>query len=776
MLDTNSPFDDPNEDDPQDQQREFLESISSITNRLEKEATRRIGRRQTKERQWIEDLEQYHGRYDQATETRLNNKDKPRSSLFINLTRPKTDAMAARLQDLLFPTDDQNWEIQPTPIPELSDGAQEAQSALRKLEEKLKKQKDDAEQQAAAQNGQVDPSTVAEINRLQEAADVIKRHAADLNKQLDEARSRADLMSRQIDDQLIECQYNAVMRDVIDDACKIGTGVAKGPVTGDKVRKGWKLSQTVDEFGNSVSDFTLQVGGEDTPAMRYVDIWNFFPDPDARTIDESNGVFERHLLNGKKLRAMAQLPGFSKDAIRELLKSKPKSAAPSYLADLRKITNSNQSITGEMYHVWEYSGPLDAEEMQVLALAMGDDQTAQEYADIDPLTEVNAVVWFCQGQVLKFGIYPYDSGEPMYSVFNLFKDEATIFGYGIPWVMRDPQRSLNAGWRAMMDNAAATAGPQIVVAEGVVDPEDGNWTIEPLKVWLAKEGIPQGNRAFDAFSIPSVQNEMGAIIRLSMEFIDLMTAMPSIAQGEQGTGITKTAQGMAILMNSANVTFRRIVKNFDDDVTTPNIRRFYDWNMQFNSNPDIKGDYQVDARGSGALMMREMQAQNTMTIMAQFGAHPIYGPMFKQRELLAQALKANSISVDQVLLSDDEIAAAQAKIADQQKQAMDAAAQAKGGGASGADPSIAQAEIELKRHQIDASVEMANLEAETRKMVAQSARDTAMMQMAEKMNMSIDKINADLQKTQMINDHKERSLAAEAAVAIQTGQHAGGAV
>jgi hypothetical protein len=71
---------------------------------------------------------QYHGRFDAATEAALKLTPE-KSRAIINMTRPKTKAWAARLSDLLFPADDKNWGVSPTPVPELTDKAKEAAAA-----------------------------------------------------------------------------------------------------------------------------------------------------------------------------------------------------------------------------------------------------------------------------------------------------------------------------------------------------------------------------------------------------------------------------------------------------------------------------------------------------------------------------------------------------------------------------------------------------------------------------------------------------------------------
>lgn len=681
----------------------------------------------------------------------------------MNRTRPKTDAMAARLIDLLFPTDDRNWGIQPTPVPTLTSQAEQAHRAAMDIAEQMKaiQQQQDA---AAAQEGGVDPNLAAAMQDLQAKADAVSEAIAMLEGQMDEARKRSELMEDEIADQLQECGYNAVMRDVIEDAAKLGTGVCKGPVTGDRIRKGWKKKvQLATDGGQPVEDFQLEHSDVDQPAMRRVDPWSFFPDMSVRDIGDGEGVYERHLMNPKQLRALAKRSGVDPDAVRRLLLGKATTSAPSYVASLRSLNDSATNISADVYHVFEYTGPLMSEEMATLAEAFRDESTLSEMKEVDPLDEVQAVILFCQGEILKFGIYPFDSGECMYSVFSLLKDESTVFGYGVPWMMEHPQRAINAAWRAMLDNAGMSAGPQLVVSKSLIEPANGDWSMTPRKTWWANEALPQNSRAFDVFNIPSQQGDLAAIVALAEKEIDEMTSMPKIAQGEQGNEVTKTAQGMSILMNSAGVVFRRIVKNFDDDMTVPNIRRLYDFNMQHSGKDYIKGDYNVDARGSSVLLVREMQSQNLLALAMQFSAHPVFGPMLKDREMLRMVFKAFMVPADQVMLSDQEIdtitlkAQAMASAMVQQQMAQQQQPQA------GQDPDYLKAELALREKEID-----------SKERIAQMNHESAMMQLAEKMNMNVDQLQAKLKMSSDKIASDERKFAVEVAGTRQMGPTGGG--
>jgi len=176
------------------------EKMREIVGRHEAETTSRIAKRTSLETRWIEDLEQYHGRYDSATAQNLYDTD--RSQLFINYTRPKTDALAARLKDLLFPTDDKNWGINPTPVPTLSDNAEAAaQRARQKQEEALA-----AQEQAAAAAEALPPEAPPgeepppETVEAEQQAGQLQQVAEAKTAEADEAKQAAGMLAARLEE------------------------------------------------------------------------------------------------------------------------------------------------------------------------------------------------------------------------------------------------------------------------------------------------------------------------------------------------------------------------------------------------------------------------------------------------------------------------------------------------------------------------------------------------------------------------------------------------
>ena len=746
-------------EEPQEPSDEIREAVKVFVHRLQRLADRRVVQREPIEERWIEDLLQYHGRYDHATAAKM--KDDNQSKLFVNVTGPKTRAYAARLYDMMFPTDDRNWGIKPSPVPELQLDHEDRQKAASEAGLALRQAEIDSGKGTPQQDMGQSPRLVAlqmEAQRLQALAD-------ETAAILDVAKRKSDLMQAEIEDKLKACRYQPQCRDVIDWSCKIGSGIMKGPVTGTKMNARWGQESGPIDLATgkpTPGEWGVKHSPDNAPAFIAVDPWSYFPDMDSGpNVQDGEGDLVRHLMNKKALRALARRPNFDQDAIRRLLQGTPFGTLPNYLSELREISGDQRGVDAESWQVWEYSGPITAEELRDVSLMRGDAEMLQDVEEADPLEEINVCLWFCQGELLYFGPYPMDSGETVYSVFCLEKDETSPFGYGIPYLLRHPQKAINAGWRLMLENAPLSSGPQVVVNKSIIEPADGDWTLKPRKVWIAKEGLPVGHRAFDLFDIPNRQGDLQAIIELAMRFTDIESGVSQIAQGDQDTPMTKTVGGMAMLQNASNIVSRRAVRNFDDDLTEPNIRRIYHWLMQHSPKDEIKGDYEVDVRGSSVLLVRELQQTNLMVLASSVGTDPEYGLMLKKSQLLRKIVGSMLIPADELVKSDTEIAEALAQMQEQ------AAAAAGAGGAPQADPELEGEKLAVMREKMASEEAIASMKVDAERYVAKLRYDATMESVASGLNMKVDDLEAKLQDKREERSAKERIAGAEFAMTMR---------
>jgi hypothetical protein len=607
-LEANEAYESPEEEGAE----QLAEKLQAFGFGLQRLAQEQVGIRQVIEDRWLADLEQYMGQYDAETKGRLAKSSG--SQAFVNITRSKTTVAEARLSDMLFPSDDKNWGIQPTPVPEL-------------------------ERLASIGLSQYDRNGVPVSASVMYSPDDIARSGW-AKRQLDEARKRAEAMAKEIDDQLVEAKYHQVARDVIHDACLFGTGIIKGPVIINRTRKMWQ------QVAGAVHQ--LQVVNEFRPGVEHVKIWDFFPDMSASKIEECAFIFERRYVTKKQLIELAKRPGYLTDQIRQVIAESPRMVASvggTYIARMRELSGLQANLDDHRYELWEYHGPVEKDNLRMCGCEVDDDE----------LTEIEAVVAFINGRVIKADLNPLETNESPYSTFCFEDDDTSVFGVGVPYLLRNEQKIVNAAWRMTLDNAALSTGPQIVVNRELVVPSDNAWDLKAKKVWWLLDPEKDVRAVFDAFEINSHQAELTDIFDRARELADEVTSLPMLAQGEQGEA-PDTLGGTSILMNAANVVLRRVVKQFDDGITRPFIGRMYDWNMQNSEKEEIKGDFEVDARGSSALMVKETQTQALQNLLMIAEREP-YKDLTKHAALYRKTVEAQHLNADDIVKTDKELEA-----------------------------------------------------------------------------------------------------------------------
>lgn len=689
------------------------------------------------DKRWLEDEDQYNAKdnvnraasqmmtsVEQGYPVTTQNAKPHRSTVFIGMTRQKTNAAEARVADILLPTDDRNWGIQPTPQPYVTSMTQDEAMA-------------------------VDPRTQRPVMG-EDGRPLRKKDVARAVMKL--AKKKAEAMQTEIEDQLVECDYNGELRKMIHDAAVLGTGVIKGPVATNRSRKAWQ--PYTDGTGEQVHQ--LEIVEETSPATFRVDPRNCFPDPGCgESIHNGKGLYEREQLTGKQVRDLAKQPGFMKAQLRKVLEEGPKRAAV-----FQELKDDDQrDVARATYEMWTYWGEVDHEDLQAAGVKVGEK---------DELRSISACVVMINNTVVKAFLNPLEGGDIPYDFYVWEKVADSVWGYGIPHLMRAQQRVLNAAWRQMMDNAGVSSGPQIVIKPSAIQPADKQWQLSSRKIWYATDDLDDVSKAFATFEFDSHQGELANIIKMATELADQETGVPTIMQGEKGAA-PDTVGGMQMLMNSANVVLRRLVKQFDDMVTKPHIRRYYDYNMMYNEDEEIKGDFTIDARGSSALVVRDIQNQAMLNLLAA-AANPVFGMYLDSEKLFKKALQAQHIDPAEVFKPEEEIE----KIKEQQAQAM-----AQG---PAPDPRMEAAKLraqtDMQRAQIQNQGDMAELqmkdrlsqqEAQFKMAELQMLREIEMLKMSNQQNISLESIKAKLAETAIKERGRKELFAAEQNLKLQTG-------
>lgn len=668
-----------------------------------------------------------------------------------NKTRSKTRIAASRIGDMLFPTNAPNWSMRPSPYPDIP--VELVMEEYRK-EQAAQGVGPSPEQTTAAApvmspqqaGGALPPQMQPEAGPPPAPPTPPAEPNYDLLASKIAAR-RCRKMKSRIADVLSENDYPKLGRSVIFDGCKLGTGIIKGPYVRYRLRRSY---QTVQDEAGEVA--VLKVERETVPAVARVSPWMFFPQR-ARTIEEAEHAFELHVLNQTQLVQMVESHGFYRDQVRELLKTQPSlGQVEGMLSRRAAITNYSMSRYDNCYAVWEYQGVLDSELLRELGFPIDEDDNMRNYY---------GAVWFCGDSVLRIDMSPLEADSRLpYHVWNYEEDETSIFGFGVPFVMRDDQYVIDMIWSAILHNVSVSAGPQIAIEKGVLTPADKSYHIAGPKLWYKNDVDVPINQAIEAFVIPSTLNHTMPVYQQAVQNADMNTNLPLMLGDARATGQEQGASGQVhiAMMNQTNIVQRQAAHSWDDNMTDPLITRLYDWFMQ-GDDEDIKGDFQVEVRGASHLLVKDTQAQHAQMLLSMAGSDPNLASMVRLDELYRIYLGFLDIPVDVLVKPPEEV---EAERAGQGPSPLEQAELDKTQSEAELNRARAQELVQPQGQQgnptMEAEVKIMEMELEYAKLqdkerdrqatihVEMLRRDTALMKVASDEKIAYDKVLADLEK------------------------------
>ena len=622
-------------------------------------------RRQDEER-WLRAYRNYRGIY--GPEVQFTEAEKSR--VFIKVTKTKTLAAYGQIADVLFSKNAFPISIDPTELP---DGIVEDVSFDPALPEELREDKkaepvspygfkgDGKEFPAGATSKTLQELLNPELDKKLEPINGVQAGAGTTPTSVtfSPAMIAAKKMQKKIQDQLEESSASKHLRNTAFEMALFGTGIMKGPFAVDKEYPNWE-----DDTGEYSPTFKT------VPQVSHVSVWNFYPDPDANNMDEAQYVIERHKMSRSQLRALKKRPYFRSSVIDEVI-SLGENYDKEYWED--DLSDYAPEHGVERFEVLEYWGMVDVE----MLMEQGVD-IPRELQDTD---ELQANVWICNGQLLRMVMNPFKPARIPYMAAPYELNPYSFFGIGIAENMDDTQTLMNGFMRMAVDNAVLSGNLLIEVDETNLVPGQ-DLSVYPGKVFRRQGGAP--GQAIFGTKFPNVAGENLQLFDKARVLADESTGFPSFAHGQTGvSGVGRTASGISMLMGAATGSIKNVIKNVDDYLLRPLGEGMFRFNMQFDFDPEIKGDLEVKARGTESLMANEVRSQRLMQFM-QVASQPTLAPFAKFQYIIREIAKSLDLDPDKVTnnMSDAAIQAELMKSFQQEQQQQ----QQQGGAPAGANP------------------------------------------------------------------------------------------
>ena len=328
------------------------------------------------EQRYLRNLRQYMGVYDPDVERQLAPN---RSRAYPRLTRMKCISMLSRIMNLMFPGNEDNWELTASPSPSM-DPVMVADAVSQLM----------TELQAGG----------GKVELTQELVEQALRKLSD--------KQAAQLVAL-IKDQLLEIggdqslDWIALNRKVAESGIRYGIGMLIGPYVRKVETSGWVL-QAADAQN---PDGTISPGGfkpttktEYKPQFDHFSVWDFYPDMSARSLP-GEGYFTRKVMGRAALRKLADRADFFESVIREVLANIPGGnyKAKSWENELKTMgvsihtqQNSSQASGREKFEIIVWKGPVSAATLREAGATVPEKYTADD---------VDAELWIIDNYIIK---------------------------------------------------------------------------------------------------------------------------------------------------------------------------------------------------------------------------------------------------------------------------------------------------------------------------------------------------------------------------------------
>ena len=526
-------------------------------------------------------LRAFNGQYDA---TKLNEIRRfGGSEIYARVIAQKCRAASSLLRDIYL-GQDRPWGIRPPQNPTVP-------SSILQSIEQLSQQETALIQQQSGKPP--DPTNVQRRKTalLESAMDAAKKKAAQ------QARDSED----KIEDILREGGFYHAFAEFLVDLPIFPFAVLKGPIV--------KIIPTIKwpEGGG-------QPTVEQTPTLTWcrVSPFDIWWTPGVADIENAN-VIEKMRLTRAELNDLLDLPGYNQDELRAVLDEYGRGG----LYDNWDTTDAERSVLenrenpawnrSQMISCMQFNGNVQGRLLQDYGLAVPDE-----------LRDYHVQAWCVGSHVIKCQLSPSPRQRHPYFITSFVKVPGTPVGNGLTDLLSDVQEAANATLRGLINNLSISSGPQVVVNDDRLSPDETGEDLYPWKRWHVRND-PVSNNAQPPISFFMPTSNAQQLIEVYEKFVgiaDDVSAIPKYVGGQAGAGgAGRTASGLAMLMGNASKILQTVSANIDRDVFEPALLNLSDLIMLTDTTGLLTGEEKISVQGVNVAVQRETLRQRQIEFL-----------------------------------------------------------------------------------------------------------------------------------------------------------------
>ena len=569
----------------------------------------------------IEALRVFNGQYSPSKLAEI--KKFGGSAVYARITAQKCRAASSLLRDIYL-GQDQAWGLRPPKDPKVPP------NILQSVDKLVQ-----SEVQMGQQQGQQIPPDQLE-----------QRKTALLEAAKDAAKKKASQQARDSEDKIEQLlrdggYYHALAEFLVDLPIFVFACI-KGPVVKIMPKVTWPdgggaptIQQTPLLTWNRVSPFDLW--------------WT----PGVSDVANAN-MIEKLRLSRAELNDLLDLPGYNHDEIRACLDEYGRGG----LYDNWDMTDAERAVLESRENpAWNRSGLISM--MEFNGNVQG--RTLQDYglAVPDELRDYNIQAWVVGSHVIKAHLSPSPRQRHPYFITSFEKVPGTPVGNGLSDLLADLQEVANATLRSLVNNMSIASGPQVVVNDSRLAPEENGEDLYAWKRWHVVDN-PMGANTGDPikFFMPTSNAEpLMAVFQKFVDIADDVSAIPKYVGGQAGGGAGRTASGLAMLMGNASKILQTVSANIDREVLEQSLLQLFDMILLTDTSGLLTGEEEVSVQGVNVAIQKETMRQRQIELL-QHTMNPVDQKIMgiKGRANLLRAV-SNVVGLDgeEIIPSEQEI-------------------------------------------------------------------------------------------------------------------------
>gem|GEM_PF-992517 len=418
--------------------------ISALASHIRSALTAAISAKQTVTKRLLACLRQREGIYEADIQSLV--KQQNGTNIYMMITDIKCRAIESWLKDIMLPSGERPYSIEPTPVPDIPPGL------IRKAQQAFMA---DYAEGIAQQNGGVFDPRMIDPEDLKAQAEEFQN---ELLKQIREmAQDDADSLEDQIDDELVEGKWYEALSELIEDFATYPTAFLEGPIFRKRAGLSWVPVEGTIQSQVTVAD-TIR---KEYSALSPFDV---YPSPGAKTIQDGDLCIRKQYTR-RDLVSFKGVDGFDSAAIDQVLERygdggyRESIAYDTEISDLMDRPNEQSDPEGHIDCI-KFFGSVQG--FKLRQWGMNIDEIP------DPFQEYSIIAYLVGSYVIGARLNHHPLGKRHIYSASFRHKNGSIWGKALPECMKDIQSICNSSARAICNNAAIACltGDTVVFREG----------------------------------------------------------------------------------------------------------------------------------------------------------------------------------------------------------------------------------------------------------------------------------------------------------------------